>query len=162
MPPPSEAERILELLEALIVLKKVRLRDLEEDLGMSAGTFRRILNGKIELKFRHITDVLALLDIPPRTFFKIAYGTDDLDPAQSQLALAQRIAHPEPKPVSLGPEELEAMIVATLGRFGLVPLSEAPQGAGSRPLKEQKPSQRKKPKPPRRKGQTASHRRGAR
>ena len=54
---PSEAERILELLEALIVLRKIRLRDLEQNLGMSAGTLRRILNGRIELKFRHITDI---------------------------------------------------------------------------------------------------------
>ena len=94
---PSEAERILELLEALIVLRKIRLRDLEQNLGMSAGTLRRILNGRIELKFRHITDILALLDMPTRTFFKIAYEADDLAEAQSQLARAHRIAHVEPE-----------------------------------------------------------------
>jgi transcriptional regulator with XRE-family HTH domain len=153
--PPSEADRILELLEALIVLRKIRLRDLEQNLGMSAGTLRRILNGKIELKFRHITDILEVLDIPTRTFFKIAYETDDLAQAQSQLARAHRIAHLEPKPVTFSPEELEALIVATIGRLGLsVHPPDAPQGAGTRPLKEQKPPQRKKAKPSRKRAKS--------
>jgi transcriptional regulator with XRE-family HTH domain len=149
--PPSESDRILELLEALIVLRKIRLRDLEQDLGMSAGTLRRILNGKIELKLRHITDILAVLDIPARTFFKIAYETDDLGQAQSQLARAHRIAHLEPQPVTLSPEELEAVIVATIGRLGLSVRPPDPQGAGPRPSKEKKSPPRKKPKPRRKK-----------
>ena len=148
--PPSEADRILELLEALIVLRKIRLRDLEQDLGMSAGTLRRILNGKIELKFRHITDILAVLDIPTPTFFTIAYETDDL--AQGQLARAHRIAHLDPKPVTISPKELEAVIVATIGRLGLSARPpDDPQGTSIPPLEEKKPPRRKKPTPRRKK-----------
>jgi transcriptional regulator with XRE-family HTH domain len=146
---PTEAERILELLEALIVLRKFRLRDLEQSLGMSAGTLRRILNGRIELKFRHITDILALLDMPTRTFFKIAYEADDLAEAQSQLARAHRIAHAEPKPITLTPGELEAVVVATIERLGLS--VHPPEERHNREKVAQKPnSARKKKAAPRR------------
>ena len=147
--PQSEAERILELLEALIVLRKIRFRDLEQDLGMSAGTLRRVLNGKIELKFRHITDILALLDIPTRTFFKIAYDTDDPAQAPGQLALAHRIAHFEPKPVTFTPGELEAVILAIIERLGFsVHPPEHPQGPSTPPPKKQRAERRKKPRLP--------------
>ena len=148
----SEAGRILELLESLIVLKKVRLRDLEQSLNMSAGTLRRILNGRIELKFRHITDILERLDMPTRTFFKIAYETEDLGEAQSSLARAHRIAQVEHQPVTLSPSELEAVIVATIERLGLhVQPPETPAGGkgkatGSRPAKKPKPAKKTRPR----------------
>jgi transcriptional regulator with XRE-family HTH domain len=148
----SEAGRILELLESLIVLKKVRLRDLEQSLGMSAGTLRRILNGRIELKFRHITDILERLDMPTRTFFKIAYETDDLSQAQSGLARAHRIAQVEPKPVTLSPSELEAVIVATIERLGLsvqppdTPAGGQEKATGSGPAKKPRPMKKTNPR----------------
>ena len=149
---PSEAEQILELLEALIVLRKIRLRDLEQNLGMSAGTLRRILNGRIELKFRHITDILAILDMPTRTFFKIAYEADDLAEAQSQLARAHRIAHVEPKPITLTPSELEAVVVATIERLGLSVNSPEDFEDGKRrkvaPPRAKKPKSEEKKKVP--------------
>jgi transcriptional regulator with XRE-family HTH domain len=151
---PSEVDRILELLEALIVLRKIRLRDLEQTLGMSAGTLRRILNGRIELKIRHIAEILAALDMPMRTFFKIAYETDDVAQAHGQLAHAHRMAQFESHPVTFTPSELEAVIVATIGRLGLgVHPPEAQQDARTLPLKAQKPqhkglkSSRQKAKP---------------
>ncbi len=151
----TDDERILELLEALIVLRKIKPRDLEDDLGLSAGTIRRILTGKIELKLHHITDILAVLDIPPGAFFKIAYETEDPAEARSQLARAHRIAHFEPR--AFDSAELEAVVVATLKRLGLKlpsPQEESdlthPSLAGRRrrPSLTPKPKQRKKTSSP--------------
>ncbi|HEX4959747.1 MAG TPA: hypothetical protein VF173_02830 [Thermoanaerobaculia bacterium] len=150
--PPSEAARILELLDSLISLKRFRFAEVERRLGMSAGTLRRILNGRIELKFRHITDILGLLDMPPRTFFKIAYETDDLAEAQNELARAHRVSQVEPKPAAFTPSELEAVVVATIERLGLnlhpadAPARPKTKAAASRPQKK-KPKPAKKPGP---------------
>jgi transcriptional regulator with XRE-family HTH domain len=112
---PSEA-RILELLDALIGMRKFGIRDMERRLGMSVGTLRRILNGRIELKFRHITDILEVLDIPARTFFKVAFETDPVE-VESLLSSAQRLTA-EPKTLSLTREDLEAVVVAAVERLG--------------------------------------------
>ena len=158
--PRTEDLRILELLEALIVLRKIKPRDLEVDLGLSAGTIRRILTGKIELKFHHITDILAVLDIPPGTFFKIAYETDDPAEAKSQLARAHRLAQFEPRAFDSG--ELEAVVVATLKRLGLKlpspqeseltqpPVAEQRQ----RQIRKKEQEQRQKTRTPRKKAAT--------
>jgi transcriptional regulator with XRE-family HTH domain len=117
MPPSDDAGRILELLTTLIAMRGLRLRDLETSVGLSAGTLRRVLKGTIELKFRHITDLLAVLDIPTKTFFRIAFDSED--PAQAQLLLAQTLRIPaEPRPVMLDPQQIEAVVVATMQRLG--------------------------------------------
>ena len=136
---PSEA-RILELLDALIGMRKIGIRDMERRLGMSVGTLRRILNGRIELKFRHITDILEALDIPARTFFKVAFETDPAE-VESLLSSAQRLTA-EPKTLSLTREDLEAVVVATVQRLGFsLPPPPTPASAGG------KVPARKGPKP---------------
>ena len=90
--------------------------------------------------------------MPTRTFFKIAYEADDLAEAQGQLARAHRIAHVEPKPITLTPGELEAVVVATIERLGLsVNPPEDFQGGKRRkvaPPRAKKPRSGKKKVPP--------------
>jgi transcriptional regulator with XRE-family HTH domain len=146
--PPSDAGRILQLLNAMIGMRRLRLRDLEGRIGLSAGTLRRILNGTIELKFRHITDLLAVLEIPTKTFFRIAFESDDPDQAQVLLAQALRIAQPESKPVMLSPGQIEEVVLATMKRLGFIPPIDPKLGAeasSAPPARRSKPKARKKP-----------------
>ena len=88
---------------------------------MSAGTLRRILNGTIELKLRHITDLLTVLEIPTKTFFRIAFESEDSKQAEALLAQALQIAQPEPQPVPLNSQEIEEVVLATIRRLGFAP-----------------------------------------
>jgi len=146
--PPSDVGRILELLNAIIGMRRLRLRDLEGRVGLSAGTLRRILNGTIELRFRHITDLLDVLEIPTKTFFRIAFESEDSEQAQALLAQAVRIAQPEPKPIMLNPRELEEVVLATIRRLGFAPPAgpgiAADSSRASAPKTTPKPKKRRK------------------
>ncbi len=119
--PTSDVERILQLLHAIIGMRRLRLRDLGGRVGLSAGTLRRILNGTIELKLRHITDLLTVLEIPTKTFFRIAFESEDSKQAEALLAQALQIAQPEPQPVPLNSQEIEEVVLATIRRLGFAP-----------------------------------------
>jgi len=78
----DEIRRLSRLLEALLRLKKVPIRELERRLGFGGGTFNRIFSGRIELKVRHILLVLQELEVNPADFFRTAYQVES--PTETQ------------------------------------------------------------------------------
>jgi hypothetical protein len=97
------------------------------------GTARRIFNGVIALKLSHILDILEILDIPPATFFRIAF--EDTDPqvsgeAQELLLQAQRITRPPAKRATetLPDETFLRLVEVSLQQLGVIP-STAPKRA---------------------------------
>ena len=63
----AEVLRIAGLLEGLIAFKKVSIRQLENDLGVSHGTLARIFSGKIEqASATDKNDLYVILERPAR------------------------------------------------------------------------------------------------
>lgn len=120
----AEVLRIGKLLESLIAFKKVTVRQVERQLEVSNGTLSRILNGKIELKLRHILDILDIIGIPPEVFFKIAYQIKDIDDETSDEALShlRQIAQPQPAPATgFGRDQVEAVVHEVLRKLDIIP-----------------------------------------
>jgi transcriptional regulator with XRE-family HTH domain len=131
-PPDPRAQRVARLLETLVRVQGISLRNLERQLGVSMGTARRIFNGVIALKLSHILDILEILDIPPATFFRIAF--EDTDPqvsgeAEELLLQAQRITRPtaQRKIDAVPDENFLRLVEVSLQRLGVIP--SAPQRA---------------------------------
>ena len=122
-PPDPRAQRVARLLETLVRVQGISLRNLERQLGASVGTARRIFNGVITLKLSHILDILEVLDIPPATFFRIAFEDTDaqvLGESQTLLIQAQSIrAQRETQPVP--DASFLRLVEASLQQLGVIP-----------------------------------------
>lgn len=126
-----EVARILRLLEALLVLRKIRLVALERHLGLSAGTIRRIFNGAIELKYRQVIEILEFLEIPPLAFFQIAYEPQDASIDRLAARLDKIRPTEELKVEPLSREDLMSLVKETLEQLGY-----APSEGGSKPKRK--------------------------
>jgi len=116
-----EVARILRLLEALLVLRKVRLVALERHLGLSAGTIRRIFNGAIELKYRQVIEILEFLEIPPLAFFQIAYEPQNASVDLLAARLDKIRPAEEQKVELLSRADLLDLVKETLEQLGYSP-----------------------------------------
>jgi transcriptional regulator with XRE-family HTH domain len=122
-----ETARILALLEVLIASRKIRIRELERRLKVSNGTCARLFSGKISLKFQHILDILAILDVTPRAFFRVAYSLEDPGSlkAEELLRQVQDLAFPDPPvPAVLSRAEIQRMIEDAIAARQPPPASE--------------------------------------
>ena len=120
-----ETRRLTGLLESLVKIKRLTVRDLERRLGLSMGTLNKLFAGKRELKVRQILAVLKVLNVPPAAFFRLAYEHDDADPA-SEVVLTSldklvSAGELEPQPVHLSREELHTVVGEILREFGILP-----------------------------------------
>jgi transcriptional regulator with XRE-family HTH domain len=123
-PPDPRAQRVARLLETLVRVKGVSLRQLERQLGASVGTARRIFTGAISLKLSHILDILAILDVPPALFFRIAFedtAPQALGEAETLLAQAQKITLPKTELEAVPDENFLRLVEVALERFGVIP-----------------------------------------
>jgi hypothetical protein len=120
----DEVKRIARLLETLANLRKVRLSSVARHVGITGGNLRRILDGGIELKYRMILDILSYLDIPPLTFFEIAYEGQDKS-AETMAGRLDRIrpagqAPEAPKLLFVEKSELKAYVKEALAELGVL------------------------------------------
>jgi transcriptional regulator with XRE-family HTH domain len=141
----AEIRRLASLLEAVLRYRgpggglRVGARALERQLGWSAGTLSRVLQGKIELKVRHLLDLLEVLRVSPEDFFELAYqprarqGT-----AQDLLTfLESRGLRGGPRLVdkpesAISDDDLDERILAALRRLSLnLPKQGGEPGAGT-------------------------------
>jgi len=137
----QEIRRLARLLEALVRVKKVPVRQLERRLSFGGGTMNRIFSGRIDLKVRHILLVLEDLDVKPAQFFQLAYETGTEEATAEQLleklqrrGLAERF-EPEPAPVPAAYPDLRNAMMDILQELGVLPgekKKEAPKAAKSR------------------------------
>jgi transcriptional regulator with XRE-family HTH domain len=133
-----ETARILALLEVLIASRKIRIRELERRLKVSNGTCARLFSGKISLKFQHILDILAILDVTPRAFFRVAYSLEDPGSlkAEELLRQVQDLAFPDPPvPAVLSRAEIQRMIEDAIAARQPPPTSEPETSSRPRPPK---------------------------
>jgi transcriptional regulator with XRE-family HTH domain len=137
--PDPRVQKLAEMLETAVRAKHFSLRELERRLGVSSGTARRLFDGVIELKLRHVLDILEILDIEPALFFRIAYETtnrSNLEDAARLLETARKVALPaveleiDDKPVP--DEKLVLLVEAALERLGVTPAKARSKAASKR------------------------------
>jgi transcriptional regulator with XRE-family HTH domain len=120
-----ETRRLTGLLESLVKIKRLTVRDIERRLGLSMGTLNKLFAGKRELKVRQILAILKVLNVPPAAFFRLAYEHDDADPGSevvlSSLDRLVAAGDLEPLPVQLSREDLHTMVGEILREFGILP-----------------------------------------
>jgi len=141
----TEIRRLATLLEAVLRYRgpggglRVGARAMERQLGWSAGTLSRILQGKIELKVRHILDVLEVLEVPAEDFFELSYQQRSRETTAQELLtfLESRGLHGRPRLVdkpesAISDDELDKRILAALRRLSLnLPKQSGEPGSGT-------------------------------
>jgi hypothetical protein len=68
-----ETSHLVGFLETVVSLAGRSQRDIDRELGHPMGTAHRLFSGKSEGKVRDLMEILALLEVSPRTFFLSAY-----------------------------------------------------------------------------------------
>ncbi len=70
---PREIRRVLRHLRDLIEDTELTQTAIEQRAGLSAGYLRQLLGGRVDLKFRHVLAVLAVLAVPPSRFWSSVF-----------------------------------------------------------------------------------------
>lgn len=124
----EEVSRLTKLLRSAIKLSNVSNREIERQLGMSAGTLSRLFSGGIELKLKHILDICDTIHFPPAKFFQAAYPHGNGDCTDGE-ALRQALEHlypagplpdsgaPPAYTAGVDPGDLERMIMTSLRKI---------------------------------------------
>lgn len=150
----QEVRRLARLLEALVKVERVPVRELERRLDLGGGTLNRIFTGKIELKVRHILLVLDALGVKPPTFFELAFKVPEGQEEQAGARLLESVEtlrrrpwlkfQPEPEPSSLTEDDVRRVIAEALREAGL--------GARKRTARKAPPGKRRKKAPAKKPG----------
>jgi plasmid maintenance system antidote protein VapI len=123
----DDIRRMASVLEALVRLSDLSVREVERRLDLGAGTLNRIFSGRIDLKVRHILRVLEVIGMRPERYFQLAAAralADDA-PASASASLLdsfERLGYgrsgPTPQPSrQWSNEELDRRIEAVLDRI---------------------------------------------
>jgi transcriptional regulator with XRE-family HTH domain len=140
----AEIRRLATLLEAVLRYRgpsgglRVGARAIERQLGWSAGTLSRVLQGKIELRVRHVLDLLEVLGMSAEDFFELAYqprarsGTaQDLLGFLESRGLRGGPQLPDKPEAAISDDELDERVLASLRRLSLTLSKEGEPGVGS-------------------------------
>jgi transcriptional regulator with XRE-family HTH domain len=69
----DESRRLAELLSLLVRLSRRSRRSIEEELGLGSSALSKILGGTVRLQVTHVLEILAVLEVDPGDFFRVAY-----------------------------------------------------------------------------------------
>jgi hypothetical protein len=149
----EEVLRFARLLESVVRVSKVSIRELERRLDLGGGSLNRIFSGRIELKLRHILLVLDTLGLDPKQYFITACDQrpgDELprpfvgNLVEALKLLAPVASRPEREMVAISDSELDRRIREALRRI---------EAEARKAEKESEPSERadEPPSPPRKK-----------
>ena len=115
-----EVRRIAELLSAELRSRKVTKRSIEQRMGWSHGYMTRLTSGAIELKLRHVFEVLEVVGVSPAEFFLQAYAPQGAAAREWPLnLLAGTGPRSHERLMLLGEDELERRIESVIKRLSL-------------------------------------------
>ncbi|MFL6200430.1 MAG: hypothetical protein ACJ76J_14730 [Thermoanaerobaculia bacterium] len=128
----EEILRLSRLLESLVLVERVPVRELERRLGLGSGTLGRIFSGKIDLKVRHVLLVVEALGVKPMDFFEQAFKeVPEGEEGQAGARLTARDEslrrrpwlrlQAEPKPATLTDQDVRRVLVELLRQVGVGP-----------------------------------------
>jgi len=120
----QEVRHYAKVLEACVRIKGLTSREVDRRTGQGEGTFKRIFNGVIDLKVRHILLVLRAIGLSEGQFFQLvrttrgnAAGGAGIFDALLQLGVAQKEEPMQQQKIEVPiPEELEHRIDAMVNR----------------------------------------------
>jgi transcriptional regulator with XRE-family HTH domain len=69
----DQVQYLKEMLATQIRRQRITRRSIEQRMGWSHGYLTRLMGGVIELKLRHVFDILAMIDVSPAEFFAESY-----------------------------------------------------------------------------------------
>jgi len=155
--------RMLDLLNLVVTKSRRRRGEVDQHGGYCRGTASQVLMGKIELKVRHVIDILEVCEADPKAFFR-AVTADfeapvDLPPLQTQIRAAARAHGLDPETAvaeadrrfGSGRDDLPIEDLVTLVRRHVALALEERQA--------QAPKKRRKPVKPARKAKKAPRKR---
>lgn len=70
---PGDSQRLAELLALLVRVSGRSRRSIEEELGLGSSALSKILGGTVRLQVSHVLDILAVLEVDPGDFFRMAF-----------------------------------------------------------------------------------------
>lgn len=132
----EEVSRALNLLQTLISAQGLTNRKVDARLERRPGYISQVLTGRLELKYRHILEILAALELDPGVFFRALYlspedmagdrlTVDDFRARIEMLGYDPDRLAPRPPEPPLAPEDLDRRIrnaiQKALGAGGVVP-----------------------------------------
>lgn len=97
--PPDDLQKIRDALYLLIKRHKLTRRDLDRAVGATRGTFANVLDGKVELKVRHIAQILGVLGLDMGPFFESVFGPSAIPGAGPLAARALQKIHQTGTPI---------------------------------------------------------------
>lgn len=127
----TEVTRLRDLLRKAVRVAGVSNKEIEARLGMSSGSLSRLFAGGIELKVKHVLDILKQIEMSPGDFFRLVYSEDDTDDSNTVTTLRGFRNYDRPKRTesargrsggaALTQEDVEAMVAKALRRLLLGP-----------------------------------------
>lgn len=69
----EDAETFRKMLRLLVNVSEVSLRSLDRRIGLGRGYVANVLSGKVEMKQRHVSAILAATGIHPSLFYDLVY-----------------------------------------------------------------------------------------
>lgn len=123
----KEVTRIRELLRRAVRVAGVPNKEIEARLNMSSGSLSRLFAGGIELKVKHVLDILRQIEMTPGDFFRLVYPEGDTGGSDTAIAFKGFLGHGRsertdsarrrPGASDLTQEEIEAMVAKALRRL---------------------------------------------
>jgi len=122
----DQVQYLKEMLATQIRRQRITRRSIEQRMGWSHGYLTRLMGGVIELKLRHVFDILAMIEVTPAEFFAEAYP---LPPGRTrpQRAAGQASDGSEVRLVVLTDEQLERQIDSLIRRLTAGQPAEEPE-----------------------------------
>lgn len=119
----DDIRRYTEVLDELIGRSRLTKADLEQRLHWAKGRVTKLLQGRYELKVRHVLSILETIEVEPLHFFDLVHRSTDpgqgSSPAESLIAAFEaKGTQPQPLhlPATLTTEELDALIEKAVRR----------------------------------------------
>jgi hypothetical protein len=124
----KEVDRLRELLRRATRVAGVSNKEIEAKLKMSSGSLSRLFAGGIELKMKHVLDILRQIGMTPAEFFRLVFPLEEETGSETAIALkgflgqgkTERTApsrqRPAPPP-SPTEEEIESMVTRALRKL---------------------------------------------
>jgi hypothetical protein len=134
----EEIQRIAALLEEVCHRSRRSRRDLERSLGLGHGYLNHLFAGRMDLKLRHVFQILRELKLDPHQFLRDAFAPPVGDPAAAPPTAAPSAAAPAERKPGLD-RALFKELLREIVRDELEDMA-----AASRPAQE---SREKKPSP---------------
>lgn len=85
----KEIEKATRLLATMMQLAGLTRQEVDRRLGAGRGFTSQVLTGRVELKLRHVLEILKVLDFAPAVFFRLLFA----EPAEGAGAQRPELLH---------------------------------------------------------------------